>query len=134
MSFEVNPRLLKSSVEVAVRNGCHVLLKNNRYFPWVIIVPEVESGIEDLHQLPAAQYSEVLSLMREVSQVVEDYFQPDKLNVACIGNQVRQMHLHVVGRSEGDAAWPGVVWASDAKEPYPSERLSEIVSALSERL
>ncbi|MGJ8724133.1 MAG: HIT family protein [Roseibacillus sp.] len=134
MSFEVNPRLLKSSVEVVVRNGCRVLLKNNQHFPWVIIVPEVESGIEDLHQLSPEQYGEVMFLLRAVSRVVEEYFQPEKLNVACIGNQVRQMHIHVVGRSPDDPAWPGVVWSSDAKEPYPPERLSEIRSALLERL
>ena len=134
MSFEVHPRLLKSSVEVAVRNGCHILLKDNCHFPWVIIVPEVAEGVEDLHQLSAEQYGEVMFLIRAVSRVVEDYFRPDKLNVACIGNQVRQMHLHVVGRSEDDPAWPGVVWSSDAKKPYPPERLSEIRSALLERL
>ena len=134
MSFEINPRLLKSSVEIGVRNGCRLLLKNNSHFPWVIIVPEVEEGIEDLHQLSPETYGEVMFLVRSVSRVVQDYFQPHKLNVACIGNQVRQMHIHIVGRSEGDAAWPGVVWASDAKDPYPPERLSEISSDLSERL
>ena len=134
MSFEVHPRLLKSSVEVAVRSGCHILLKDNSHFPWVIIVPAVEAGVEDLHQLSPEQYGEVLFLLRTVSRVMEDYFQCEKLNVACIGNQVRQMHLHVVGRSKGDAAWPGVVWSSDAKDPYPPERLSEIRSALEERL
>ena len=75
-----------------------------------------------------------MALVCEVSRFLEDYFQPDKLNVACIGNQVQQMHLHVVGRFENDPAWPGVVWSSEAKEAYPSERLTEISSALTERL
>lgn len=114
--------------------GCHVLLKNNRYFPWVIIVPEVEEGVEDLHQLSESRFAEVMGLVRVVSGFVEEYFQPEKLNVACIGNQVRQMHIHVVGRSPEDPAWPGVVWSSGAKDPYDSERLSEIRSALLERL
>lgn len=134
MSFQINPRLLNSSVEVMTRGGCRILLKNNRFFPWIIIVPEVDEGIEDLHQLSEARFSEVMSVAREVSQVVTDYFTPEKLNVGCIGNQVRQMHIHVVGRSPDDPAWPGVVWSSDAKEPYSAERLSEISSALRERL
>jgi len=37
--------------------------------------------------------------VRNVSRFVADYFQSEKLNVACIGNQVRQMHIHIVGRS-----------------------------------
>lgn len=134
MSFELNPRLLKSSVEVAVSAHCHVLLKNNRHFPWILIVPEVEEGVEDLHQLSEERYREVMTLVREVSLFVEDYFRPEKLNVACIGNQVRQMHLHVVGRSPSDPAWPGVVWGCEAKEPYPPDLLNEIRSSLAERL
>lgn len=134
MSFQVHPRLLNSASEVLVRDRCHLLLKNNRHFPWVIIVPEVDHGEEDLHQLPEHRFVEVTNLLRAVSLFVESYFQPDKLNVACIGNQVRQMHLHIVGRSSSDPAWPGVVWSSDAKEPYPVERLNEIRSALRARL
>lgn len=134
MSFQIQPRLLKSSVEVFARDGCHVLLKNNRHFPWILIVPEVEDGVEDLHQLSEKRFAQVMALVREVSQFVEDYFSPEKLNVACIGNQVRQMHLHIVGRSPDDPAWPGVVWSSEAKEVYSPERLSEIRSALLERL
>ncbi len=134
MSFEINPRLLKSSVPVAVINGCHVLLKNNCYFPWVLVVPEVEEGVEDLHQLSSERYEEVMALVRKVSVFVEVFFEPEKLNVACIGNQVRQMHIHVVGRWSDDPAWPGVVWGSEAKELYSPERLNEIRSALAERL
>ena len=110
MSFQINPRLLNSSVEVMTRGGCRILLKNNRFFPWIIIVPEVDEGIEDLHQLSEARFSEVMSVAREVSQVVTDYFTPEKLNVGCIGNQVRQMHIHVVGRS------PCLLYTSDAAD------------------
>ena len=134
MSFQVHPRLLKSSVEVLVKDGCHVLLKDNGHFPWLLVVPEVENGEEDLHQLSPERFTEVMALVRKLSQFVADYFKPEKLNVACIGNQVRQMHIHIVGRSPSDPAWPGVVWSCDAKKPYPPERLSEIRSALLERL
>lgn len=134
MTFEVHPRLLKGSFQIATRRGCHLLLKDNSHFPWFLIVPEVANGEEDLHELTAERSAEVLALVRDVSQFVSDYFLPEKLNVACIGNQVRQMHLHVVGRSTGDPAWPGVVWGCEVKQPYTSERVEEIRSALLERL
>jgi diadenosine tetraphosphate (Ap4A) HIT family hydrolase len=106
-----------------------VLLKENASFPWLLIVPEVADGVEDLHQLEPARYAEVMELVRELSLFVSGYFKPDKLNVACIGNQVRQMHIHVVGRSEGDAAWPGTVWASTVKSPWKPGRVGEIREA-----
>jgi len=114
--------------------GCRLLLKDNALFPWLLLVPEVEEGIEDLHQLEVARYDEVMAAVRSVSQFVEDHFRPEKLNVACIGNQVRQMHIHIVGRSTGDPAWPGTVWAFDGKLAYQDEEVAGIVAAARARL
>lgn len=111
---------------IGASGSCQILLKDNSAFPWIIIVPEVEDGIEDLHQLPATQYTEVVFLIRQVSEFMCAYFQPEKLNVACIGNQVRQMHIHLVARSSSDPAWPGTVWASDVKAAYTTEQIVDI--------
>ena len=109
--------------------NCKVILKDNALFPWIILVPEVEEGVEDLHQLDAARYEEVLAAVRQVSLFVSAHFQPEKLNVACIGNQVRQMHIHVVGRFLDDPAWPGTVWAFDGKQNYNTEEVAAIRAA-----
>lgn len=106
--------------------SCQILLKDNAAFPWILIVPEVADGIEDLHQLSATQFTEVVFLIRQVSEFMSTYFKPEKLNVACIGNQVRQMHIHLVARSSDDPAWPGTVWASDVKTQYDVEQIVDI--------
>lgn len=129
MPFTLHPRLASGGFELAVLSGCRVLLKNNAVFPWLLVVPEVEEGIEDLHQLSPERYTEVLAVVRRVSEFVSTHFQPDKLNVACIGNQVRQMHIHVVGRSPSDPAWPGTVWASEEKRAYSEEEVATIRTA-----
>ena len=129
MPFTLNPRLEKGSFELGRLNGCRILLKNNALFPWLLLVPEVEEGIEDLHQLDASTYQAVTETILVVSNFVSGHFQPDKLNVACIGNMVRQMHIHVVGRSQDDPAWPGVVWSHEGKESYTEEDAELIRSA-----
>lgn len=125
MAFELHPRLAAGGIEIGRLGGCLLLLKNNALFPWFLLVPQVE-GIEDLHQLPPDQYTAVMAAMRSVSYFVTSHFKPDKLNVACIGNQVRQMHIHIVGRSASDPAWPGTVWAYEGKQIYQDEVLAEI--------
>jgi diadenosine tetraphosphate (Ap4A) HIT family hydrolase len=129
MAFELHPRLAAGGIEIGRLGGCRLLLKNNAHFPWLLLVPEVESEIENLHQLPPAQYEEVMATVRRVSEFVASYFQPEKLNVACIGNQVRQMHVHIVGRSADDPAWPGTVWAFEEKNDYTDEETDTIRSA-----
>lgn len=128
MAFEIHPRLAAGSFNIGRIGSCHLLLKNNALFPWFLVVPEVD-GAEDLHQLSSEQYLEVMLLVRRVSEFVAQFFSPEKLNVASIGNQVSQMHLHIVGRSKGDLAWPGTVWAFDDKRAYMDEDRERICVA-----
>ncbi len=128
MAFQLHPRLAAGGFEIGQLGGCRLLLKNNALFPWFLLVPEVDDA-EDLHQLNSAQYQEVMAAVRSVSEFVASYFQPEKLNVGCIGNQVRQMHIHIVGRSSSDPAWPGTVWAFDGKEEYATDRVENIRAA-----
>lgn len=130
MAFTLHPRLAAGGFDFGSSHGCRILLKNNAVFPWFILVPEVDEGIEDLHQLDEAGYAGVTEAIRFFSRFVSDHFKPEKLNVACIGNQVRQMHIHIVGRSPGDPAWPGVVWSFEGKEAYADEAVEEIRQAL----
>jgi diadenosine tetraphosphate (Ap4A) HIT family hydrolase len=65
-----------------------------------------------------------------VSQVLRSTTPFDKLNLGALGNIVRQLHIHVVGRCEGDAAWPGPVWGSGRAAPYGSEALDRLISQL----
>jgi len=128
MAFEIHPRLAAGGFELGQLGGCRLLLKNNALFPWFILIPEVE-GIEDLHQLEPGHYVEVMLAQRQVCEFVASYFQPEKLNLGCIGNQVRQMHIHIIGRSMDDPAWPGTVWAFDEKQPYSDEEIETIRAA-----
>lgn len=129
MSFVIHPRLLAGSSPLGYESGCHILLKNNALFPWVLVVPEVDEGVEDLHQLDGHRFAEVMAVVRKASRFVENHFRPEKLNVACIGNQIRQMHIHVVARSPGDAAWPGVVWSFESKTAYSNDEAKVIMDA-----
>lgn len=134
MAFELHPRLAAGGFGIGEIAGCRLLLKNNALFPWLLLVPEVEEGIEDLHQLEPGRYIEVMLAVRRVSEFVSSHFQPEKLNVACIGNQVRQMHVHIVGRCPDDPAWPGTVWAYDGKDGYRLEEVESITAAAREFL
>ncbi len=129
MEFILNERLAAGGIEIGRRHRCRILLKNEANFPWFILVPEVPEGIEDLHQLDEETFWELMTCVRVVSRFVMEFFQPEKMNVACIGNVVRQMHLHVVGRSSGDPAWPGVVWAFEGKRKYDADEVERIIAA-----
>lgn len=58
----------------------------------------------------------------------------DKLNIGALGNIVRQLHVHVLARVAGDAAWPGPVWGHSPAEAYVESELVTRVQALKEAL
>ncbi len=118
--FQIDPRLASDSLEVASLTLCQVLLLNDRRYDWLVLVPRREGVTEVLDLSPQDQ----VQLWREVTLVAQVLrgAQPDlKLNIGALGNIVRQLHLHVLLRQEGDPAWPGPVWGHSPREPHTVE-------------
>ncbi len=51
-----------------------------------------------------------------------------KINSGALGNEVRQLHVHVVARDEGDPGWPGPVWGHGVREPYRRSDLNSFAA------
>jgi len=129
MSFQLNHRLASGSFDFGTSGKCRILLKDNAVFPWFILVPEVDGSITELHQLDATDYASVMFTVRQISEFVDSHFKADKVNVAAIGNIVKQLHIHVVARYETDPAWPSVVWSCSEKSNYAKEVALDIHKA-----
>ncbi|MFT5707947.1 MAG: diadenosine tetraphosphate (Ap4A) HIT family hydrolase, partial [Oceanospirillaceae bacterium] len=58
----------------------------------------------------------------DLSAALADGFNATKMNVAALGNMVKQLHVHHVVRYEADIAWPAPIWGKQPAVPYdPSE-------------
>ncbi|MCU7810364.1 MAG: HIT family protein [Candidatus Thiodiazotropha sp. (ex Notomyrtea botanica)] len=128
-TFVLNERLSQDCHILAELSFSRLLLMNNALIPWFILVPRVE--VTEIHELLPPQQQKLMEEINLLSRFVQQTFSPDKLNVAAIGNIVRQMHVHIVGRREDDICWPGVVWGINQKSPYNQIQLNEILLALS---
>lgn len=127
--FSLHERLAADTVPVTDLDLCRVRLMDNRVWPWLILVP-MRPDLTEIHRLPATERAVLIEEIARASGVVERLFSPDKLNVGALGNMVPQLHIHVIGRTRGDPAWPGPVWGSGHAAPYdPTER-----DALADRL
>lgn len=130
MSFVLHERLARGSFDLGVHGICRVLLKNQAHFPWILLVPEVDATVTDLHHLSVEQYDAVCRSMRIFSAGMGQWPGVEKINVAAIGNQVPQLHIHIVGRHSGDIAWPGVVWSCSEKQAYAPEEVEAHVQRI----
>ena len=112
---------------------CHLLLMNDSNYPWFILVPDRED-IRELYQLDMADRQQLLDESCWLSEFIMRVFDGEKLNVAALGNQVPQLHLHHIVRYSTDPAWPTPVWGRFPARPYGDQALSEIRSKFNEYL
>ena len=119
MSFILDKRLENDSCLVIDLQLSQVRLVNNANFPWVIIVPRLKSIVE-ITDLTNEQYHRLNIEVLFVAKAMQRVFEPDKLNIATIGNKVRQLHYHVVARYKNDMCFPDPVWGA-AKSLYVLE-------------
>lgn len=129
--FSLNERLQADTRPVIDLGLCRVLLMNNRLWPWLILVPMREGAVE-IHRLEEVDQATLMREIAQASRVVERLFAPDKMNVGALGNMVPQLHVHVIGRTRGDPAWPGPVWGAGHTESYEAAEADALVERLAE--
>jgi len=118
--FALHPQLAADTAPVLDLPLCRVLLMRNSAFPWLILVPRLADAVE-LHRLAPHDRTWLMEEVALAGQVLESLEQPDKLNVAALGNQVPQLHVHVIARRRTDAAWPNPVWGTPRVDYGPGE-------------
>jgi diadenosine tetraphosphate (Ap4A) HIT family hydrolase len=115
--FALDPRLAADTHPVADWPVSRLLLMDDARFPWLVLVPRV-AGARELHALPSPTRTAALDEVVRAAAALERATGAGKMNVAALGNLVPQLHVHVVARREGDAAWPGPVWGVPGREPW----------------
>lgn len=124
--FDLHPQLAADTFEVGRLELCRVLLMNDVRFPWLILVPQ-RAGLVELIDLRIGEHHRLADEIRAASLALREVFQPDKLNVAALGNQVPQLHVHVIARFRADPAWPRPVWGVGPAPPYdPAQAVKRI--------
>lgn len=127
--FGLDPRLEGDTVPVTSLALSRVLLMNDTRFPWLILVP-ARDGVTEIHDLDASDRNRLMEEITLASRVLSELYAPDKINIGALGNIVNQLHVHVVGRSIGDAAWPGPVWGHGEPLPYAPDDLDATMDRL----
>lgn len=131
--FEPDPRLAGDSVLVADGPLSQLRLMDDARFPWLVLVPRVP-GAEEWIDLGGDQQRLLLAEVNLAGRLLRGLGPVHKLNIGALGNIVRQLHVHVVARREGDAAWPGPVWGAGQRQPYVASAREALVSSLRQGL
>jgi diadenosine tetraphosphate (Ap4A) HIT family hydrolase len=125
--FELHPRLAADTVHVADWTLCRALLMNDARYPWLILVPR-RAGAVEIFDLNPEDREMLMAEIALAAERLKHFSHASKINIGALGNLVPQLHIHIVARNPGDAAWPGPVWGQGAALPYAAEAMESLIA------
>jgi diadenosine tetraphosphate (Ap4A) HIT family hydrolase len=79
--------------------------------------------VREMTDLEPAERDQLMRVVYAVEAAVREALQPDKMNLASLGNMVPHLHWHVVPRFRDDRHFPTPIWAAPRGDaPVPPER------------
>jgi diadenosine tetraphosphate (Ap4A) HIT family hydrolase len=120
--WSLHPQLTKDTINIGDLPLSRVLVVNDANYPWLLLVPR-RQGANEIIDLDEVEQAQLMTEIARVARALKTVTACDKLNIAALGNVVPQLHVHVIARRTGDAAWPRPVWGqAPAISHDPGER------------
>ncbi len=131
--FELDARITRDSDLVTVLTLCQLRIQNDSRWPWLVMVPQ-RSGLTEIFDLSPAEQALLSVEVNRVAAALKRVTGATKVNVGALGNIVRQLHVHVIARFEGDPNWPGPIWGFGQPVPYEEQQKQDFLNKLVEAL
>jgi diadenosine tetraphosphate (Ap4A) HIT family hydrolase len=108
---------------IAINENSVLILGEHQFYPGYCVL-WARDAVKELHQLSPLAYMGYLIELRQACEAVERAYQPWKLNLASLGNQVQHVHMHLFPRRADDAKRLEHPWvhAADFKAVEAEER------------
>ncbi|HWE06474.1 MAG TPA: HIT family protein [Rhizomicrobium sp.] len=131
--FQLHECLAAESCLVGDWTLSRLLLAGDARFPWLILVPR-RTGISEIHELDSSDRSILIEEIARASIGLRKMTKATRINIGALGNVVPQLHVHIVARHPGDAAWPGPIWGHGAPLRYESSVRDDLIENLRRKI
>lgn len=131
--FVLDPQLSADSMPVVELPLSALQLRLDANYPWLVLIPR-RAGLAEIIDLAAAERTQLMTEIALASEALRAVVPCEKLNVASLGNIVRQLHVHVIARRKGDPGWPHPVWGAVPPESYPAGKAEALAAAIAGHL
>jgi diadenosine tetraphosphate (Ap4A) HIT family hydrolase len=127
--WQLHPQLARDTIGLGDLPLSRVLVINDANYPWLLLVPR-RSGVSEIVDLDEVAQAQLMTEIARTARALKSVTQCDKLNIAALGNAVPQLHVHVIARRQGDAAWPKPVWGALPPLAHDRQELERFMAAL----
>jgi diadenosine tetraphosphate (Ap4A) HIT family hydrolase len=120
------------------QNGlCRVVRVDEPDYPGFLRVI-LQRHAREMTDLDESERVGLMAVVWTVEAVMRKVMEPDKMNVASLGNMTPHVHWHVIPRFADDRHFPSPIWAAPRRERSPSPereaRAQRLSAALLEAL
>lgn len=110
---------------------CRVVLLQDVDYPAYCRV-ELLSHVKEMTDLAPQDRARTMRVVFAVETAVRETIQPDKINLASLGNKTPHMHWHVIPRFETDKHFPNSHWGkalrNTSTQPLTAEQIKTLTA------
>jgi diadenosine tetraphosphate (Ap4A) HIT family hydrolase len=134
--------------ELCLNEGGELLVRTNQ---WRVVLVEDAAypgfcrviwneHIKEMTDLAPADRSTLMMTVCKIESIVREVMQPEKINLASLGNVVPHLHWHIIPRYNDDAHFPAPIWAEAKRVATPESlaarkaRMPQLRAAIVEQL
>lgn len=112
---------------------CRVVLLNDADYPAYCRV-ELLAHIKEMTDLVPVERARMMKTVFAVELALREMLNPDKINLASLGNKTPHIHWHVIPRFENDKHFPNAHWGEAVRKSNPTALDAATVQLLAEKL
>ena len=131
--WSLHRQLEQETISIGDLPLSRVLVIKDANYPWLLLVPR-RAGAVEIIDLNEVEQGQLMTEINRVARALQDAVQPDKLNIAALGNAVPQLHVHIIARRTTDAAWPRPVWGVVPPIAHDPQEIEQFIAALRSKI
>ena len=86
-----------------------VLINDQNYRGYCRV--DLINHIKEMSDLDETTRNEFMGVIFQMEKIIKEYLQPDKINLASLGNITPHLHWHVIPRYLSDNHFPDSIWS-----------------------
>lgn len=98
---------------------CRVVLVADRHYPGFCRVIWMRH-VKEMTDLPPAEREHLMAVVFAVEASVRQLLNPEKINLASLGNMTPHIHWHVIPRWQNDRHFPNPIWGEAQRDEQPA--------------
>lgn len=106
-----------------------VLVDDPQYVGFCRVI--LNKHVKEMTDLNEIERARVMRVTFAVERALRDILQPEKINLASLGNKTPHIHWHVIPRFDSDPHFPETIWSAVVRETQKPivARLKEALEA-----